>query len=77
MKNNLSWLREKKELSLFDLGKQIFPDMPTETEKEKHAIASKVSRICKSKTKAVPFDLFDPLAKALDSDYNEMFGFNE
>ncbi len=76
MKNNLSWLIAKKELSILEFGKAIFPEMKCETKSDKVAISQRASRLSKQTAK-IPLQLLDPISELLGVDYNQMLGYGE
>ena len=77
MKNNLPWLIKRAELKPLEFGMEVYPDMPSDTEKNKRAITERVTRMCKENVRAIPFEIWDKMAEILDADYNQMFGYND
>ena len=80
--NNLKWLLAKaqsknKDLTTLEFGKQLFPELKSETVNEIKVIQNKVNKYLKADLKTVPIVLMQRIADILETDFNEMFGYNK
>ena len=75
MKNNLSWLIIKADLTKLEFGIEAFPEMESETQNQKLQITNKVNLYCKQDLKTIRLGLMQRFSDILKCDFNTLWGY--